>query len=450
MNEIVRTYLIKSSRARIPVAYNQINKDCGLDLNLELVSDRKVLSNTLGEISLHEYENNRPLLSAVAMYQNLLEHGDGFYQICQDLGIGSKKELKEREFAVSQMMECFDYWSKTAEDDFFVEGELDFFYKWGYQIYDPSSPEHFAVKEKLMSTVWLKTGNWAKKVIEDFPEYQHESKKVWSQKGWDDIDGVKRQAARIKNYTWAKIFLKGQDDRDIFFTVGLSAVHYKFEVKIDFKRGLSKLNKLQKQICLDFLGENNPKPVSVPFSSLLTWGDIVNLAREFIKENENKYLQLIDLVWNTSYSATYSDRTKVDYEAKNRNARILGQIGEKIVLELERTKVKKKFPDKVDGIKQVKDSYGFDICSYDDYGNDIMIEVKSTTRSFDEPFYMSRNQKGVSEDNAIKYYIYRIYDLDITQNPIRYNLKMYLAADHIINFEPIEFEVRIGASVIPN
>ena len=54
MNETVRDYLIEAARKRQPVAYNQINLQCRLGLNLEHISDRNKLSTVLGEIAAFE------------------------------------------------------------------------------------------------------------------------------------------------------------------------------------------------------------------------------------------------------------------------------------------------------------------------------------------------------------------------------------------------------------
>ena len=79
----------------------------------------------------------------------------------------------------------------------------------------------------------------------------------------------------------------------------------------------------------------------------------------------------------------------------------------------------------VSSIKQVKDSYGFDICSFDNSGSPIKIEVKTTTFGSDEPFYMTKNEKLVAEDRRDEsYIIYRIYNIDVSQTPDYYNMQI--------------------------
>lgn len=106
-----------------------------------------------------------------------------------------------------------------------------------------------------METVWKKTGIWAKNVVAGLPGYGVEDHKYWSQRGWDEIE--KQRATRIKHYTWAKIFKRGERDTDIFFSVGLGAYAMTFEITIDYQRSRDpKLNKYQQQVCEQFLKEN--------------------------------------------------------------------------------------------------------------------------------------------------------------------------------------------------
>lgn len=446
MNNSVRDLLIESSKANRPVSYSEIAKRCGLNLNFESVGDRKILSNILGEISEFEHSNGRPLLSSMAMYQGLIDHGDGFYQICEELGFGSKKDLKSKEFAFEQMKMCFDYWSIQDAPDFFLEEEIDFFNIWGYRVYEPLVIEHVYAKEKLMATVWEKTGVLSSLITKNIGNYDYELKNVWHQKGWTDGDD-KKQAARFKPYTWSKIFLFGEREKDIFFSVGFASYEKHFFIKLDFKKnGKSMLTKEQRVICEQFLAQNLIVERNLSFEDALSWKEVVEMCAKYIREHEAYYFELLDLVWNTSFAKVYESRSNVNYEAKNRNARILGAIGERLILDYEREKLSQIHPDKVKLVLPVKDYYGFDIISYSLDGNQIMIEVKTTTKSLLEPFYMSENQKKVSEDNPQKYFLYRVYDLDVTLTPPTYKLKILQISEEDLSFTPIEYQVSLNST----
>lgn len=73
MNQEVRKFLIDQCVKGEPVYYETIGQMLGLDLGEP--ADRLVLSKTLGEISAYEYRNERPLVSAIAIYKQKNDHG---------------------------------------------------------------------------------------------------------------------------------------------------------------------------------------------------------------------------------------------------------------------------------------------------------------------------------------------------------------------------------------
>ncbi len=121
MNQEIRKFLIDKCVIEKPVFYEDVAKLLNLDLSSFL--DRERLSITLGEISEFEYKNKRPLLSSMAIYKQTGDHGNGFYNICEDLGIGKASELKKNFFAVTQMNECIEFWQKKEKYQKFAEIE---------------------------------------------------------------------------------------------------------------------------------------------------------------------------------------------------------------------------------------------------------------------------------------------------------------------------------------
>lgn len=98
----------------------------------------------------------------------------------------------------------------------------------------------------------------------------------------------------------------------------------------------------------------------------------------------------------------------------------IGQKGELYVLNQERQKVhmlhprlKQQYPKHV---AQVSDSYGYDILSIDENANEILIEVKTTTRRKDDygakAFFISSNEYEMFKCNTNKYKLYRVYDIE--------------------------------------
>ena len=92
--------------------------------------------------------------------------------------------------------------------------------------------------------------------------------------------------------------------------------------------------------------------------------------------------------------------------------KILGTKGEEFVLEFE----KKRLADggASDLAKKVSDvsrmNCGYDIFSYEFSGRNRLIEVKTTQRNFDYPFYISRNELNSSYRLSQDFWLYRVFN----------------------------------------
>lgn len=134
--------------------------------------------------------------------------------------------------------------------DFFKIDELLLLNKWAGAYYEKAKAEHREVGTILRDTVWSKTIYWAAQVAKVLGnEWQYEGTKTWSQRGWGQVDNKKKRGAIIKGYTWARIFKKKDNGKDIFFTVGYDSNSY-FQIKFDFQRERdSTLSAYQKNVC---------------------------------------------------------------------------------------------------------------------------------------------------------------------------------------------------------
>jgi len=108
----------------------------------------------------------------------------------------------------------------------------------------------------------------------------------------------------------------------------------------------------------------------------------------------------------------------VDYIEKEKSHKALGDAGEEFVYQYEREKVKK---FKLPKAKQVErksvtegDGLGYDILSYDEHGNEIFIEVKTTAGAENGTIFITANELEKSEQSPAQYYLYRVYDFDAT------------------------------------
>lgn len=105
---------------------------------------------------------------------------------------------------------------------------------------------------------------------------------------------------------------------------------------------------------------------------------------------------------------------KIDFTKLNKRRKSLGTAGELIVLKYEQERldslgINKKAEHVADTIG---DGLGYDIRSYDDLGNEIHIEVKTTKANRCDGFYLSRREMEESTNKVYPYKIYRLYNFN--------------------------------------
>ncbi|MCP4457009.1 MAG: hypothetical protein GY816_03120 [Cytophagales bacterium] len=112
----IRTRLIKAAREKQTISYTNLNEDCELGFDFSLVYHRNEIGDLLGEISEWEYDQDRPLLSALVRHKSgKHEQGDGFYKLCENLGFGQWQDLKlNSKFELGIINECFDFWKNDS------------------------------------------------------------------------------------------------------------------------------------------------------------------------------------------------------------------------------------------------------------------------------------------------------------------------------------------------
>lgn len=110
---------------------------------------------------------------------------------------------------------------------------------------------------------------------------------------------------------------------------------------------------------------------------------------------------------------------KVDFNQQQKRKSEIGKLGELFVLSEEKNKLEKlgknKLARKVEQISTTKgDGAGFDIKSFDENGNEIYIEVKTTTGRKLSRFYLTRNELQLSISEPSKFRLYRVFDFNET------------------------------------
>ncbi|OEF57980.1 DUF3427 domain-containing protein [Enterovibrio norvegicus] len=107
--------------------------------------------------------------------------------------------------------------------------------------------------------------------------------------------------------------------------------------------------------------------------------------------------------------------TKTNWAERDEHNRNLGYAGEKLVVQHEKqTLTELGRPDlakRVEHIAEKSDGCGYDVLSFDRYGIEKYIEVKTTKQSKGTAFFISKNEVKVSQQKNEQYWIYRVFDL---------------------------------------
>jgi hypothetical protein len=127
-------------------------------------------------------------------------------------------------------------------------------------------------------------------------------------------------------------------------------------------------------------------------------------------------------------------------ERQIENKRI-GDLGELLVMEYEQKRLKnlgiRKEP--VQKSKKEGDGLGYDILSFDENGEEIFIEVKTTKGKFNLPFYITRNELIRSQKDSKKFVLYRLFDYNVNSNTAEFFKNFGDLSDLCIN--PIQYRV---------
>lgn len=142
-------------------------------------------------------------------------------------------------------------------------------------------------------------------------------------------------------------------------------------------------------------------------------------------------------------SAQKESISKINYIEKQKKNIKVGYLGEKLVFSAEIKKLKD-YPSlqrKVTWLAKNSDAYGYDILSYDKNGNQMQIEVKSTSDQMSDrfDFVLTENER----QQAMKlsnYWIYKVFSVD-TQ-PVIYKVKNPFK-DDLVNLTPIRYKAQI-------
>lgn len=100
-------------------------------------------------------------------------------------------------------------------------------------------------------------------------------------------------------------------------------------------------------------------------------------------------------------------------EREARNA-ALGAAGERFVLQVEHRRLwdagRRRLAEKIEHVSHTRgDGFGYDIVSYEESGQQRLIEVKTTNFGVMTPFFASANEVNVSEAEDNAFHLYRVF-----------------------------------------
>jgi hypothetical protein len=139
-------------------------------------------------------------------------------------------------------------------------------------------------------------------------------------------------------------------------------------------------------------------------------------------------------------------RSPIDYEERDRKSRRLGMIGEDLALAYERTELikagRQDLAERVEMVcRTMGDTTGFDIRSFDkNTGEEIHIEVKTTSGPLTVPFFMSAAEVEYAGTCPTRYRIYRVYAYSAEAQEIKFHV--IEKPLETLDFTPAVFRVR--------
>jgi len=109
MHEQIYQYLQEVAKRRDCATYAEVAQMANLDPALDI--DRAKFGEILAEISTHEHQQGRPLLSAVVLYGQGEEMRPAFFRLARELGVNRGSD--DLEFFIEELRRVHEYWSKA-------------------------------------------------------------------------------------------------------------------------------------------------------------------------------------------------------------------------------------------------------------------------------------------------------------------------------------------------
>lgn len=339
--------------------------------------------------------------------------------------------------------------------NFFTKYEVDNYIKVAGKKYRKSNSENVRYSTLILPNV-KKLNYWASNsLVEDFQA---------------KLDNSWQWSGTFKSYLWIRIYKRG-DSRKVFFVLGINEKgNLNLHLNCQRSNHTGGTTKALSQNIIDLIdqylieADYSPKSIKSENFESYNWESLIEFTQNFFYQYASLYDELESLTKRsdtvqstqkfTLFPSPTPDKTKsyvnrersfhgrkTDWSKKQVVSSKLGLLGEELVVHSERQKLELLGLDNMlEKVEKKMDGQGYDILSFDENGEKIYIEVKTTTGSSDEPFYLSINEKIFCELNCDKYIIYRLHNFDF-QNMTAQIYKIKGHELNEFNLFPTNFEI---------
>ena len=110
MHKRVYRFLQDVAKRRECTTYAEVARLARLDLRSD--RDRNKFGEILSEISVHEHQEGRPLLTAVVLHGQGEEMRPGFFRLAKELGVNHGDDT---EFFINELRRVHRYWYRVSQ-----------------------------------------------------------------------------------------------------------------------------------------------------------------------------------------------------------------------------------------------------------------------------------------------------------------------------------------------
>jgi len=337
------------------------------------------------------------------------------------------------------------------------ERELSFYKSVAGEKYRANNNDDIRKGDVLRSLV-RKINFWAEKSVVDGFEYEKDNHWQWS--------------GTFKSYLWIRI-VRPKSSGLVYFIVSCDE-NGDLVVEIDCQHSNHSEGAkavLSPEIVKAFYDYRDASDfrqlvIKKEMVSSFGWEQLINRTQSYITEFIPLYDELEALITqdktpelpvsNGLQLQEAPDKTKsyaknkksfqgvhINWERKLSGSKGLGDAGEEIVRKYEVEKLQRfKLNDLAEKVEKRLDGVGYDIQSYNEQGEEVHIEVKTTQRGKDEPFYMSLNEREFLKQYPENYFLFRLYDFNFKNHSASYYI---LSGKELLHaeFTSINYEVSI-------